>query len=49
MDGFFSQSPLWHLKIGEIHALLERVKISEEQHGDVLHIRKYNRILSIHA
>jgi Fic family protein len=49
MDNFFTQSPQWHLKIGEIHALLERVKISEEQHGDVLRLRKLNRILSIHA
>jgi Fic family protein len=49
MNDFFTQSPLWHLKIGEIHALLERVKISEEQHSDVLRLRKYNRILSIHA
>ena len=49
MDNFFTQSPQWHLKIGEIHALLERVRISEEQHGDVLRLRKLNRILSIHA
>ncbi|MBK7006969.1 MAG: hypothetical protein IPH37_19110 [Burkholderiales bacterium] len=28
---------------------LERVKISEEQSGDVLHLRKLNRILSVHA
>ena len=49
MNDFFTQSPQWHLKIGEIHALLERVKISEEGHGDVLRLRKLNRILSIHA
>jgi hypothetical protein len=47
MNDFFTQSPQWHLKIGEIHALLERVKISEEGHGDVLRLRKLNRILSI--
>jgi Fic family protein len=29
--------------------LLERVKISEEQSGDVLYLRKLNRILSVHA
>ena len=46
---FFSESPAWHEKIGAIHALLERVKISEEQSGDVLHLRRRNRILSIHA
>ena len=34
---------------GDIHALLERVKIGEEQSGDVLHLRRRNRILSIHA
>lgn len=46
---FYTESPRWHEKIGDIHALLERVKISEEQSGDVLHLRKLNRILSIHA
>lgn len=46
---FYTESPKWHEKIGDIHALLERVKISEEQSGDVLHLRKLNRILSIHA
>ncbi len=45
----YTESPKWHEKIGGIHALLERVKISEEQSGDVLHLRKVNRILSIHA
>ena len=45
----FTEDPRWHEKIGDIHALLERVKISEEQSGDVLHLRKLNRILSIHA
>jgi Fic family protein len=43
------REPKWHEKIGAIHALLERVKISEEQSGDVLHLRKLNRILSVHA
>jgi hypothetical protein len=33
MDNFFSDSPLWHEKIGGIHALLERVKISWEVIG----------------
>jgi Fic family protein len=46
---FYTESPKWHEKIGGIHALLERVKISEEQHGDVLRLRKINRILSIHS
>lgn len=45
----YTESPKWHEMIGGIHALLERVKISEEQSGDVLHLRKLNRILSIHA
>lgn len=46
---FYTESPKWHEKIGGIHALLERVKISEEKSGDVLHLRKLNRLLSIHA
>ncbi|MEX0725905.1 MAG: Fic family protein [Planctomycetaceae bacterium] len=41
--------PGWYEKIGNVHALLERVKLSEERSGDVLHLRKLNRILSIHA
>jgi Fic family protein len=46
---FYTEDPAWHEHIGAIHALLERVKISEEQSGDVLHLRKLNRILSVHA
>ncbi|MDR1589333.1 MAG: Fic family protein [Oscillospiraceae bacterium] len=53
MNSFYTESPLWHEKIGDIHALLERVKISEErfreQNGDVLRLRRLNRIMSIHA
>lgn len=49
LEPFYSDDPRWHEKIGAIHALLERVKISEEQAGDVLHLRRLNRILSIHA
>jgi Fic family protein len=49
LEKFFTEDPKWHEKIGAIHALLERVKISEEQSGDVLHRRKLNRILSVHA
>lgn len=49
LEKFYTDDPGWHEKIGDIHALLERVKISEEQSGDVLHLRKLNRILSIHA
>jgi Fic family protein len=49
MESFYTQSPAWHQKIGDIHALLERVKISEEQSGDALYLRKLNRIMSIHA
>ena len=45
----YTESPKWHAKIGDIHALLERVKISEEQSADVLRLRRFNRILSIHA
>jgi len=46
---YYSESPLWHEKIGVIHALLERVRISEERSADVLQLRKLYRILSIHA
>lgn len=46
---FYTDSPRWHEKIGGIHAMLERVKISEEQSGDILRLRKLNRILSIHS
>ncbi|MFN7834453.1 MAG: Fic family protein [Burkholderiaceae bacterium] len=49
LEKFFTESPKWHEKIGAVHALLERVKISEEQSNDVLHLRKCNRILSVHA
>jgi Fic family protein len=49
LEKFYTEDPRWHEKIGDIHALLERVKISEEQSGDVLHLRKRSRILSIHA
>jgi len=49
LEKFYTEDPRWHEKIGDIHALLERVKISEEQSGDLLHLRKLNRILSIHA
>jgi Fic family protein len=49
MDKPYTESPLWYEKVGNIHALLERVKIAEEQHGDVLTLRKLSRILSIHA
>jgi Fic family protein len=49
MINFFSESPLWHEKIGQIYALLERLKISEEQHGDALTLRKLSRVMSIHA
>ncbi|MDR1881814.1 MAG: Fic family protein [Prevotella sp.] len=47
MRDFFTNNPLWHEKIGKIYALLERVKISEEQSKDVLHLRRTNRILSV--
>ena len=49
LEKFYTEDPVWHEKIGDIHALLERVKISEEKSGDVLHLRKLSRILSIHA
>jgi Fic family protein len=49
LENFFTENPQWYEKIGAIHALLERVKISEEQSGDVLHLRKRNRILSVHG
>ncbi|MDR1653863.1 MAG: Fic family protein [Prevotellaceae bacterium] len=47
MNDSFTNNPLWHEQIGKIYALLERVKISEEQSKDVLHLRRNNRILSI--
>jgi len=47
MKDFYTQSPSWHEKIGRIYALLERVKISEEQSADMFHLRKTSRILSI--
>lgn len=49
LEKFYTEDPRWHEKIGAIHALLERVKISEAQSGDVLHLRRRNRMLSIHA
>ncbi len=49
LEKFYTENPRWHEKIGGIHALLERVKISEERSGDVLHLRRLNRILSVHA
>ncbi len=49
LETFYTESPAWHQKIGDIHALLERVKISEERSADALHLRKLNRIMSIHA
>ncbi|MDR3133915.1 MAG: Fic family protein [Prevotellaceae bacterium] len=47
IDAFFTNNPLWHEQIGKIYALLERVKISEEQSKDVLHLRRNSRILSV--
>lgn len=49
LEKFYTDNPKWYEKIGAIHALLERVKISEEQSGSVLHLRRRNRILSIHS
>jgi len=46
-NDFFTYNPLWHEQIGKIYALMERLKISEEQSKDVLHLRKTNRILSV--
>ena len=47
MNIFFTQNATWYEKIGKIYALLERVKISEEQSADILHLRRTSRILSI--
>jgi len=47
MNDFFSHNPLWHGQIGKIYALLERVKISEEQSKDVLYLRRINRALTV--
>jgi len=49
LEQFYTDDPRWYEQIGDIHALLERAKISEEQSGDLLHLRKLSRILSIHA
>ncbi|MDR0837402.1 MAG: Fic family protein [Propionibacteriaceae bacterium] len=49
IEDYYTESPQWHQLVGEIHALLERVRISEEQHSDVLRLRKMNRILSVHS
>jgi Fic family protein len=49
LEKFYTEDPGWYGKIGDIHALLERVKISEERSGDALRMRKLSRILSIHA
>ena len=49
LEKFYTDDPAWYQKIGDIHALLERGRISEERSADVLHLRKLNRILSIHA
>jgi len=47
MNNFFTPNPLWIEQTGRIYALLERVKISEEQSKDVLHLRRTNRILTV--
>ena len=47
MNNIFTYNPLWHEQIGKIYVLLERVKISEEQSKDVLHLRRANRILTV--
>ena len=49
LERFYTEDPQWHDKIGGIHALLERVKISEEKSSDVLQLRRRSRILSIHS
>ncbi|MDR3108838.1 MAG: Fic family protein [Planctomycetaceae bacterium] len=46
---FFSESPGWYEKIGNIHVLIERARMSERQSKDVLRLRRLNRIMSIHA
>ena len=48
LDKFYTEDPAWYRKIGDIHALMERVKITDER-SNALHLRKLNRILSIHA
>jgi Fic family protein len=47
MHDIFIHNPLWHEQIGKIYALLERVKITEQQTKEVLHLRRKNRILSV--
>lgn len=47
LEKFYTDDPRWYAKIGDIHALLERVKISEEQSGDALHLRRLSRLDAI--
>ena len=47
MRDFFAYNPQWYEQIGKIYALIERLKISEEQSKDVLHLRRTNRILTV--
>jgi Fic family protein len=49
MERFYSDMPIWYEKIGNIYALLERAKITEEQSSDKLELRKLNRVVSVHA
>lgn len=49
LEKFYTADPKWYELVGNIHAVLERVKISEEQSADVFHLRKLSRILSIYA
>jgi len=46
---FFTDQPAWLDKVGQIYALLERVKISEERAADLVRLRRANRISSVHS
>ncbi|MCL2424132.1 MAG: Fic family protein [Micrococcales bacterium] len=49
IPAFFTDQPTWMGKVGQIYALLERVKITEERAGDLVRLRRANRISSVHS
>ncbi|MCL2668918.1 MAG: hypothetical protein FWF02_14650, partial [Micrococcales bacterium] len=49
IPAFFTDQPTWLDKVGQIYASLERVKISEERAGNLVRLRRANRIASVHS
>ena len=39
LEKFYTEDPGWYGRIGDIHAVRERVKISKERSSDALHLR----------